>query len=114
MLNIFKKGEKEEKKPNLTKESKRNLKKRFWYLSTQLQDEFLDEEERDKIIDEMKFIKDVMPERYFKSIDIGPVLTALISGTFMIGTAFASYKLNNAGVFDKVGSSLLNPLNFKK
>ena len=114
MLNIFKKGEKEEKKPNLTKESKRNLKKRFWYLSNQLQDEFIEEEQRQKIIEEMKFIKDIMPERYFKSIDIGPVLTALISGTFMIGTAVMSYKLNNAGVFDKMGSTLLNPLNFKK
>lgn len=114
MLKIFKKGEEEEKKPNLTKESKRNLKKRFCYLSGLLQDEYLDDEERQKIIDEMKFIRDVMPERYFKSIDIGPIITALISGGFMIGTAIASYKLNNAGIFDKVGSSLLNPLNFKK
>lgn len=115
MLNIFKKGEKEEeKKPNLTKESRKNLRKRFWYLSNQLQDEFIEEEQRQKIIEEMKFIKTVMPEKWLKQIDIGPVLTSAISGAFMIGTAVMSYKLNNAGVFDKLGSSLLNPLNFKK
>ena len=63
---------------------------------------------------EMKFIQEVMPERMLKQFDISGVIAAIASFFAMAGAAGVSYALTNKGMFDKNGSNLLNPINFKK
>lgn len=103
-----------QKKPNLTKESKKKLKERFYYLAEKLADEEISDEERQKIMGEMTFIQNVMPKRALKELDLSGVFAGIVSFLAMTGAGLVSYKLNNKGLFDKNGSSLINPINFKK
>lgn len=91
-----------------------NLEERYLKLSEVLNDEDTDEETRIAVIEEMEFIKNQFPEKRIKPLEIGGIIGGLISGIFMVATAGISYALNNKGIFDKTGSELLKPQNYKK
>jgi len=114
MLNIFKKGEKEEKELHITRKCRKYLKKRFLYCCEQLAKEDLSAEDRALYEHDIEFITKNMPERMIKSIDISGILAAFGSFVAMIVSALISYRLNNKGLYDKRGDSLLDPRNFKK
>lgn len=114
MLDIFKKGEKEEKDLCLTRKCRKLLKKRFLYCCKQLARTDLSLEERELYEHDIEFITANMPERMIKSIDISGILAAFGSFVAMVVSALISYRLSESGRYDKRGDSLLNPLNFKK
>lgn len=114
MLNIFKKGEKEEKDRHITRKCRKLLRKRFLFCCEQLAKEDLPAEERELYEHDIEFITANMPERMIKSIDISGILAAFGSFVAMVVSALISYRLSNKGLYDKRGDSLLNPLNFKK
>lgn len=114
MLKIFKKGEGKETEKHLTRKCRKLLKKRFLYCCEKLAQEDLPAEERILYEHDIEFITKNMPERMIKSIDISGILAAFGSFVAMIVSALISYRLNNKGLYDKRGDSLLDPRNFKK
>lgn len=111
---FFKAKEGKPKWRNLTRESRKNLEERFFYLTEKFAKEDLTDEEREKIKAELNFISAIMPERVIrKGIDLSGILAAAGSAVAMILSGLFSYWLNNRGLFDKKGENLLNPTNFK-